>query len=193
MDSLHPNSSANAFLARLFSLLRRFLPVNDETTELPQPSRPLAVHLHALLARLSLLIHRFSPESDAPNELQQPSGLHVFPVRSTRVPGSPFLTFSPISTQYRRRSRTSSNNAFEFISRWKVHQPAITFATPKSSSCCRRGCSAGQAEFGCCSGPNFRKAKRAYEQQTKSHAQAQASSSGTQPAHASTLATPSVP
>ncbi|KAG2085196.1 uncharacterized protein F5147DRAFT_730699 [Suillus discolor] len=167
MDSLHPHSSANAFIARLLSLLRRFLPVNDETTELPQPSRPLAVHLRTLLTRLSLLIHRFSPETT----------LHVFPVRSTRVPGSPFLTFPPISTQYRRRSRTSSNNAFEFISRWKVHQPAIlilplstphqrrsrtsshsgfkTFATPKSSSYCRRGCSAGQAEFGCCSGAKF--------------------------------------
>ncbi|KAG2096317.1 uncharacterized protein F5147DRAFT_778368 [Suillus discolor] len=107
MDSLHPHSSANAFLAHLFSLLCGFLPVNDETTELPQPSWPLAVHLRTLLTRLSLLIHRFSPESDAPNELQQPS----------------------TSSQ----SRTSSNNAFEFTSGWKVHQLAL-LTLPLSTS-----------------------------------------------------------
>ncbi|KAG1831653.1 hypothetical protein DFJ58DRAFT_848188 [Suillus subalutaceus] len=42
-------------------------------------------------------------------------------------------------------------------------------------------------------GPQFEKAKRAYEQQTQSHRQAQASSSHNQPADASTSTTPSAP
>jgi hypothetical protein len=73
MGGAHPHPSANALLARLASLLHRFRPHNGESTELPQPSRPSAFHIHALLARLSSLIHSSPPENDAPDELQQPS------------------------------------------------------------------------------------------------------------------------
>jgi hypothetical protein len=72
IDGAHPHSSVNALLTRLSSLLGRFRPDNGESTELPQPSRLLAFHIHALLARLSLLIHLSPPENDAP-DLQQPS------------------------------------------------------------------------------------------------------------------------
>ncbi|KAG2151597.1 WD40-repeat-containing domain protein [Suillus bovinus] len=67
----HLHSSANAFLARLSSLLHSFQPENGEATELPQTSRPSAFHPHALLARLSSHLHHFRPENNAPDELQQ--------------------------------------------------------------------------------------------------------------------------
>jgi hypothetical protein len=73
MGGSHPHSSVNAFLTRLSSLLHRFRPDNGESTELPQPSRHSAFHMHALLARLSSLIHSSPSENDAPDELQQPS------------------------------------------------------------------------------------------------------------------------
>ncbi|KAG1799294.1 WD40-repeat-containing domain protein [Suillus plorans] len=209
MDGLRPHSSANAFLARLLSLLRRFRPDNDRTTELPQPSRPLAVHLRTLLARLSSLIHRFSPESDAPNELQQPSTSsrldpHVLLARlSSLFPRSrlntdeeaehhPTLPTSShpdgrligwLSSFFRSQPHTneeaehhptvasSSRPDARLINRLSSlfrsqahangeaeHHPTMvsssrsdarlvsrTFATPKSSSRCQRGCSAGQA------------------------------------------------
>ncbi|KAG1888004.1 uncharacterized protein F5891DRAFT_1283149 [Suillus fuscotomentosus] len=155
MDGAHPHSSANAFLARLFSLLRRFRPVNDETSELPQPSRPLAVHLRALLARLSLLIHHFSPENDAPNDLQRPSTSsrldpHVLLARlsslfprsrlntdeeaehrptmpSSSSPDGRLISWlsSLFHSQPHQRSRTSSHSDSKFTSRWKACQPAF--------------------------------------------------------------------
>ncbi|KIK32280.1 hypothetical protein CY34DRAFT_814358, partial [Suillus luteus UH-Slu-Lm8-n1] len=73
MGGSHPHPSVNAFLTRLSSLLHRFRPDNGESTELPQPSRPSAFHIHELLARLSSLIHSSPSENDAPDELQQPS------------------------------------------------------------------------------------------------------------------------
>ncbi|KAG2096298.1 WD40-repeat-containing domain protein [Suillus discolor] len=239
MDGAHPHSSANAFLARLLSLLRRFRPDNDGMTELPQPSRPLAVHLRTLLARLSSLIHRFAPESDAPNELQQPSTSswldpHVLlarlsslfprsrlntdeeaehhptlPTRSHadgRLIGrlSSFFCSQPHTNEEAEhhptvasssrpdarliirlsslfRSQPHTNERIE-LSQRPSHPRVVNVAAVRDK----------QALF-VARGPNFKRAKRAYEQRTESHAQAQASSSGTQPTHASTLATPPIP
>jgi hypothetical protein len=73
MGDVQPHSSPNAFFARFSSLARRFRPDNGEVTELPQPSPPSRLDLHALIARLTPFTHRFPPENDAPDELQQPS------------------------------------------------------------------------------------------------------------------------
>ncbi|KAG1862601.1 hypothetical protein F4604DRAFT_1054208 [Suillus subluteus] len=90
MSGTHPHSSANALLARLFSLLRRFRSDNAETTELPPSSRPLVFHLHTLAARLSSLIHSSPPENNAPNGLEQHSRSqldpHVLLARPSSLP-----------------------------------------------------------------------------------------------------------
>ncbi|KAG1881875.1 quinon protein alcohol dehydrogenase-like superfamily [Suillus tomentosus] len=273
MDGLRPHSSANAFLARLLSLLRRFRPDNDGTTELPQPSRPLAVHLRILLARLSSLIHRFPPESDAPNELRQPSTSsrldpHVLLARlSSLFPRSrlntdaegehhPTLPTSShpdgrligrLSSFFRSQPHTneeaehyptvasSSRSDARFISRLSSlfrsqphtneeaeHHPTVASSSRSDARLISRLSSLFRSQphtneqtellqrpsrprvvdvaavrdkqsLVVAWRPNFKKAKRAYEQRTNSHTQAQASSSGTQPAHILTLATPPVP
>jgi hypothetical protein len=73
MRGAHPHPTENALLARLFSLFHRVRSDNGRSTELPQPSRPSAFHIHALLARLSSLIHSSPSENDTTDELQQPS------------------------------------------------------------------------------------------------------------------------
>jgi hypothetical protein len=107
MGGAHPHSSVNALLVRLSSLLHRFRPDNGESTELPQPSRPLAFHIHALLARLSLLIHLSPPENDAP-DLQQPSTpLRVDPrVLLARL--SSFLHRSQLKTDEEAESHSTT-------------------------------------------------------------------------------------
>ncbi|KAG1890691.1 WD40-repeat-containing domain protein [Suillus fuscotomentosus] len=239
MDDLRPHSSANAFLARLLSLLHRFRPDNDGTTELPQPSRPLAVHLRTLLARLSSLIHRFSPESDAPNELQQPSTPSRLDPHVLLARLSSLFSRSRLSTdeegEHHLTLPTSSHSDARLIGRLSLffrsqphtneeaeHHPTVASSSRPYARLVSRLSSLfrsqphtnGQTELPqrpsrprvvdvaavrdkqslvVARGPNFKKAKRAYEERTKSHAQAQASSSGTQPAHASTLATSPVP
>jgi hypothetical protein len=108
MGGAHPHSSVNALLARLSSLLHRFRPDNGESTQLPQPSKPSAFHIHALLARLSSLIHSSPSENDAPDELQQPStpsrvGPRVFLARL-----SSFLHRSRLNTDKEAESQSTT-------------------------------------------------------------------------------------
>ncbi|KAG2139122.1 WD40-repeat-containing domain protein [Suillus bovinus] len=194
----HPHSSANAFLAHLFSFLHHFRSDNDETTEPPHPSRPLAFRLRALLARLSTLIHRFSPENDSPNELQQsPTTLRFDPrVLLVRLASS-LSTRSRLNTNEEAEHRpttpsTSHPNALiSRLSSFFRSQPHTDENIELSQRPSRphvvevAAVRDKQALF-VARGPKFKRARREYERQN----QAQASSSRIQPAHASTLATP---
>ncbi|KAG2744028.1 WD40 repeat-like protein, partial [Suillus brevipes Sb2] len=199
----HPHSSVNALLARLSSLLRRFRHDNGESTELPQPSRPLAFHIHALLARLSLLIHLSPPENDAP-DLQQPS---------TPSQVDPRVLLARLSS-FLHRSRPNTDEDAESHSTTPLNSRPDALITRLSSLFRSQPHTNEEIELAQRSnrprvidvaavrdrqtlvvarGPMFMKAFRAYEQQTQSHAQAQASSSHTQLVGASTSATHPAP
>ncbi|KAG2753741.1 hypothetical protein P692DRAFT_20226192 [Suillus brevipes Sb2] len=201
MGGPHPHSTVNALLARLSSLFHRFRPENDESTELPQPSRDLAFHIHALLARLSALIHRSPPETDAPDELQQPSThLRVDPrVLLARL--SSFLHRSRLDTDEEAESyhtMPSSSRSDALITRLSSlfrSQPhtneEIELAQRTSRPCVVDVAAVRDRQtLVVARGPMFMKAFRAHLQQSQSHAQAQGSSSHTQPVGASTSATP---
>jgi hypothetical protein len=120
MGGAHPHSSVNALLSRLSSLLHRFRPENGESTELPQPSRLSAFHIHALLARLSSLIHSSPSENDAPDELQQPSTPSRVDPRVLLARISSFLHRSRLNTDEKAESHPttpSSSNPDALITR----------------------------------------------------------------------------
>jgi hypothetical protein len=201
MGGAHPHSSVNALLARLSLLLHRFRPGNGETTDLPQPSRPFAFHPHALLARLLSLIHHSPPENDAPDGLEQPSTTfwldpHMLlthlsslfprsrlttdeeaePHPTTPLSSRPYALISPLSSLF--RSQPHTNEEIEL-----THRPSRPRVVEVAAVRDRKPLVVAQ-------GPQFKKAKRAYEQQTQLHGQAQASSSHTQPVDTSTSAIP---
>ncbi|KAG1870904.1 hypothetical protein F4604DRAFT_855900 [Suillus subluteus] len=204
MGGAHLHSSANVLLARLSSLLHRFRPDSGETTQLSQPSRPSGFHPHVLLARLTSLIHRSPPENVAPDELQQPStpsqadpcvllarlsSLFPRPRLSTDEEAEPQPTtpsssrpdalISWLSSLF--RSEPHANDEIELTQR-PHHPPVVEVAAVRDKQA-----------LVVARGPQYKKAKRAYEQQTQSHGQAQASSSHTQPADTSTSVTPPAP
>jgi hypothetical protein len=200
----HPHPPVNALLARLSSLLHRFRPDNGKATELPQHSRPSAFHLHALLARLSSLIHRSPPESDAQNELQQSSTHlrlypHVLLARlfslspwsrlGTDEEAEPHCTVPSSSRPGALISQLSSL----FRSQPHTHEEIELPQCPSHSRVVEVAAVRDRQALIVARGPKYEKARRAYEQQTKLHGQAQASSSHTQPASTSTSATPPAP
>ncbi|KAG1867690.1 hypothetical protein F4604DRAFT_919757 [Suillus subluteus] len=198
MGGTHPHSSVNALLARLSSLLHRIRPNNDEATELPQAPRLLVFHPHALLARLSSFIHRPPPENDAPDELQQPSMPSRLDPHVLLAHLSSFLSQSRLGTNEEAepqpimpsssrpdaliswlssvfRSQPHANEEIKLTQRPR-HPPVVEVAAVHDKQ-----------TLVVAQGPQFKKAKRAYEQQ------AQVSSSHTQPADASTSAIPLAP
>ncbi|KAG2753638.1 WD40 repeat-like protein [Suillus brevipes Sb2] len=199
----HHYPSVNALLTRLSSLLHRFRPDNGESTELPQPSRPSALHMRALLARLSSLIHSSPSENDAPDELQQPSTpsrvdprvllarLSLFlhrPQLNTDEEAEPHPT-TPLSSRSDAlisrltslfRSQPHVNEEIELTQR-RSRPRVVDVAAVRD-----------RQALVVARGPQFEKAKRAYEQ-ARLHAQTQASSSHTQPADASTSTTHPAP
>ncbi|KIK45717.1 hypothetical protein CY34DRAFT_493387 [Suillus luteus UH-Slu-Lm8-n1] len=201
MGDAHPHSSINTLLARLSSLLHRLLPDNGESTGIPQPSSPSALYLHALFTRLSSLIRRSPPENDAPAEFQQPpmpspvdpcvllARLSSLPHRSrlntdeeaeshptTPLRLRPDALISRLSSFF--RSQPHTNEEIELPQRpSRPRVVDVAAVRDKQTLVVARG-------------PKFMKALRAHLQQSQSHAQAQASSSHTQPVDASTSATP---
>ncbi|KAG1730723.1 hypothetical protein EDD22DRAFT_400136 [Suillus occidentalis] len=201
VDSLiggaHPHSSVNALLTRLFSLLHRFRPDNGEP-ELPQPSR---LYIHALLARLSLLIYRSPPENDAPDELQQPSTSSRVDPRALLVRLSSFLHRSQLITDEEAESHPTtplSSRSDALITRLSslFRSPPRTneelAQRPSHPRVVEVAAVRDKQALVVARGPQFEKARRAYEQ-AKLHAQTQASSSHAQPADASTSATHPAP
>ncbi|KAG2737622.1 WD40 repeat-like protein, partial [Suillus brevipes Sb2] len=203
MGGAHPHPSANALLARLASLLHRFRPDNGESTELPQPSRPSAFHIHALLARLSSLIHSSPPENDAPDELQQPSTPSRVDPRVLLARLSSFLHRSRLNTDEEAEPHPTTplnSRSDPLISRLTSFFRSQPHAN-EDIELAQRSSRPRVVEVAAvrdrqalvvARGPLFEKAKRAYEQ-AQLHAQAQASSSHTQPADASTSTTHPAP
>ncbi|KAG2034644.1 WD40-repeat-containing domain protein [Suillus americanus] len=197
----HPHSSVNALLARLSSLLHRLRPINGEAPELLQPPRLLLFHPHTLLARLSSFIHRPPPENDAPDELQQPSipsrldphvllahlssllsrSRHGTDEEADPQPATPSISRPDAPTSWLSsvfRSQPHTNEEIELAQRPR-HPPVVEVAAVRDKQ-----------TLVVARGPQFEKAKRAYERQTQLHGQAQVSSSHTQPADASPSAIP---
>ncbi|KAG1851237.1 WD40-repeat-containing domain protein [Suillus tomentosus] len=160
----HPHSSVNAVLS---SLLHRFRPKNGEATELLEPSTPSRLDPHVLLARLSSFLPRPRPSTD---EEAEPHTATPFSLR-------PDALFSRLSSHFLSQPHTDEKIEPQRSSR--PHVVEVAAIRDKQSLVVARG-------------PNFMKAKRAYEQ-TQSHGQAQASSSHTQPTDASRPAIPPVP
>ncbi|KAG2032338.1 WD40-repeat-containing domain protein [Suillus americanus] len=205
MGGAHPHSSANALIAHIFSLLRRFRANNGKTTEPPQSRKLSAFHPHTLLARLSSLIHHSPPENDAPDELQRHSmplrlELHVLLVRlSSLLPRSrlgtdeeaePHPTMPSSSHPDALNSRLSSLFRFQTHTNEKIElqQPSLSRPRVVEVAAVR-----DKQTLVVARGPKFAKAKRAYEQQTQSHSQTQASSSHAQSAGVLTSTTPPAP
>ncbi|KAG1792093.1 WD40-repeat-containing domain protein [Suillus variegatus] len=160
----HLHSSVNAVLS---SLLHRFRPKNGEATELLEPSTPSQLDPHVLLARLSSFLPRPRPRTD---EEAKPHTTTPFSLR-------PDALFSRLSSHFRSQPHTDEKIEPQRSSR--PHVIEVATIRDKQSLVVARG-------------PNFMKAKRAYEQ-TQSHGQAQASSSHSQPTDASRPAVPPVP
>jgi hypothetical protein len=198
MGGAHPHSSVNTLLAHLSLLLHRLRPENGETTDLPHPSRPSAFHPHALLTRLLSLIHHSPPENDAPDDLQQPSmpsrlDPHILLARlsslfprsrltaneegkmhpTTPLSSRPYALVGRLSSLFRFQPHTTEE--IELTSR--PHVVEVAAVRDKKPLVVAQGL-------------QFKKAKRAYEQQIQSHGQAQVSSLYTQFAGASTSAIP---
>ncbi|KAG2748056.1 hypothetical protein P692DRAFT_20936241, partial [Suillus brevipes Sb2] len=203
MGGAHPHPSANALLACLASLLHRFRPDNGESTELPQPSRPSAFHIHALLARLSSLIHSSPPENDTTGELQQPSTPSRVDPRVLLARLSSFLHRSRLNTDEEAEPHPTtplsspSNPLISQLTSLFRSQPHanedIELAQhPSRPRVVEVAAVRDRQVLFVARGPQFEKAKRAYEQ-AQLHAQAQASSSHTQSADASTSMTPRAP
>ncbi|KAG2748764.1 hypothetical protein P692DRAFT_20833975, partial [Suillus brevipes Sb2] len=203
MGGAHPHPTENALLARLFSLFHRVRSDNGESTELPQPSRPSAFHIHALLARLSSLIHSSPPQNDAPDELQQPSTLSRVDPRVLLARLSSFLHRSRLNTDEEAEphpTTPSSSRSDPLISRLTSLFRSQPHAN-EDIELAQRSSRPRVVEVAAvrdrqvlvvARGPKFMKAFRAYEQ-ARLQAQAQASSSHTQPAGASTSTTPPAP
>ncbi|KAG2064862.1 WD40 repeat-like protein [Suillus decipiens] len=193
------HSSVNALLA----LLRRFRPDNSEATEPPQPSKLSAFRPHDLLARLSSFIHRSPPKDDASDRLQQPStpsrlNLHVLlahisshlsrsrlntdeeaePNPTTPMSSHSNALISWLSPTFRSRPHTNEGIAL----------PQHPFCPPVVEVAAVRD----KQTLVVARGPQFKKAKQAYEQKIQSRGQAQASSH-TQPTDASASAIPPAP
>ncbi|KAG2094051.1 uncharacterized protein F5147DRAFT_720293 [Suillus discolor] len=166
----HPHSSVNALFARLSSLLHRFRPQNDAPDGLQQPSTPLRLNPHALLARLSSLL----PQSRlSTNEEAEPHPTTPFSPR-------PDAFISQLSSFFHSQWQPRTNEMVELPQHTSSPRVVeVAAVRDKQSLVVARG-------------PNFMKAKRAYEQ-TQSHGQAQASSSHNQPADASIFVTPPTP
>ncbi|KAG1894690.1 quinon protein alcohol dehydrogenase-like superfamily [Suillus fuscotomentosus] len=160
----HPHSSVNALLS---SLLHRFRHKSGEATELSEPSTPSRLDPHVLLARLSSFLPRPRPRTD---EEAEPHTTTPFSLR-------PDALFSRLSSHFRSQPHTDEKIEPQRSSR--PHVVEVAAIRDKQSLVVARG-------------PNFMKAKRAYEQ-TQSHGQAQASSSHSQPTDASRPAIPPVP
>ncbi|KAG2737277.1 hypothetical protein P692DRAFT_201875073 [Suillus brevipes Sb2] len=201
MGSAHPQSSVNALLTRLSSLLHHFRPENGEAPELPQPSKSSVFHLHALLARFSSLIHSSPPENDAQDELQPPSMSSRSDPRVLLARLSSLFPRSQLNTDDEAEPRPttpSSSRPDPLISRLSSlfrSQPhaneeiELTQHPSRLVSSKWLQCGTDRYALVVARGPQFEKAKRAYEQ-AQLHAQAQALSSHTQPADTSTSATP---
>ncbi|KIK33007.1 hypothetical protein CY34DRAFT_813916 [Suillus luteus UH-Slu-Lm8-n1] len=202
MGGSHPHSSVNA-LSRLSSLIHRFRPENGEAKELSQPSRPSTFHPHALLARLSSLIHSSPPENDAQDELQPPS-------KSSQ--SDPDVLLARLSS-HSPRSRLNTSNEAEprpttplsshpnalisrltslFRSQPHANEEIELTQRPSRPRVVEVAAVRDRQALVVARGPQFEKAKRAYEQ-AQLHAQVQASSSQTQPADASTPTTHPAP
>ncbi|KAG2359756.1 WD40-repeat-containing domain protein [Suillus spraguei] len=203
LDGVH--SSVNPLLARLSSFLQRSRSAKGEAAELQQtPERSSVFHLHALLVRLSSLLHRSPPENDLPDELQQssiPSWLHprvllahlssLFPqsLLNTDEEAEPHSTKSSSSHSTALISRLSSflrsqphtNDEIELAQRLS-RPPVVEVAAVRD----KRPLVVAQ-------GPQFKRAKRAYEQKVQSQGQTQASSSHSQPVSGSTSVSPPAP
>ncbi|KAG1802549.1 WD40-repeat-containing domain protein [Suillus subaureus] len=199
MGGVHPHSSVNALLTCLSSLLRRFRPDCGEMTKIPQHSRPSAFHLHALLARLSSLIHHSRPGSD---ELQQPSTplrlnpdvllaqLSSFFSRSRLGTDEEAEPHPAVPSSSRPGALTSQLSSL-FCSQPHTNEKIELLERPSYPRVVEVAAVRDRQTLVVARGPKFKKAKRAYEQQTQSHGQVQASSSHTQPV--STSATPPAP
>ncbi|KAG2748054.1 hypothetical protein P692DRAFT_20875974 [Suillus brevipes Sb2] len=203
MGGAHPHPTENALLARLFSLFHRVLSDNGELTELPQPSRPSAFHIHALLARLSSLIHSSPPENDAPDELQQPSTPSRVDPRVLLARLSSFLHRSRLNTDEEAEPHptTPLNSPSDplisrltslFRSQPHANEDIELTQRPSRPRVVEVAAVRDREVLFVARGPQFEKAKRANEQ-ARLHAQAQASSSHTQPADTSTSTTPPAP
>ncbi|KAG2354179.1 WD40-repeat-containing domain protein [Suillus spraguei] len=203
LDGAH--SSVNVLLARLSSFLQRFRSANGEATELQQtPERSSVFHLHALLVHLSSLLHRSPPENDLPDELQQPSipsrlhprvllahlsSLSSQSLLNTDEKAEPHSTIPSSSHPAVLISRLSSflhsqphtNDEIELTQRLS-RPPVVEVAAVRD----KRPLVVAQ-------GPQFKKAKRAYEQKNQSHGQTQASSSHSQSVGGSTSVSPPAP
>ncbi|KAG2096333.1 uncharacterized protein F5147DRAFT_391262 [Suillus discolor] len=136
----------------------------------PGPSTSSRLYPHVFLDRLSSLFPRSRLNTDEEVE-------HRPTMLSSSPPDGRFI--SRLSSLF--RSQPHTNERIELSQRpSRPHVVDVAAVRDKQSLVVTRR-------------PNCKKAKRAYEQRNKLHAQAQASSSGTQPAHVSTLATPPVP
>ncbi|KAG1759779.1 hypothetical protein EDD22DRAFT_124337 [Suillus occidentalis] len=193
------HSSVNALLARFSSLLHRFRPKNDTAAEPPQPPRSSAFHLYAPLARLPSLIHRSPPENDAQDELQPPSRSsqpdpRVLLARlSSLSPRSRLNTEEEAETHLTTHLSSCSDALISRLSSLFHSQPHTNEKIELTQRLSRPrvvevAAVRDRQALVVARGPQFEKAKRAYEQ-AKLDAQAQALSSHTQPADASTSVT----
>ncbi|KAG2746429.1 hypothetical protein P692DRAFT_20739911, partial [Suillus brevipes Sb2] len=138
---------------------------NDAPDELQHPSTPSRVDPRRLLASLSSFLHR--------SRLNTASEAEPHPTTSSS--SRPDAPITRLSSLFRSQPHTDKEiKLAQFPS--QPHVVEVAAVRDKQALFVARG-------------PKFEKAKRAYEQQ-KLHAQAQASSSHTQPANTSTSATP---
>ncbi|KAG2094022.1 uncharacterized protein F5147DRAFT_720158 [Suillus discolor] len=170
MGGAHPHSSVNALLARLSSFVHRSSPENDAPDAVQQKYTPSLLDPRVLLARLGSLFPQSQLSTGEANEphLTTPLSSHLDP---------PIIRLSSLF-----RSQPHTDEEIGLAQRPSCHRVVeVAAIRDKQSLVVARG-------------PNFMKAKRAYdEQQTQLHGPAHASSSHTQPASASTSATPSAP
>ncbi|KAG1788519.1 hypothetical protein EV424DRAFT_1628186 [Suillus variegatus] len=139
-----------------------------EATELLEPSTTFQLDPHVLLARLSSFFTSTSARTDEKKPNLIPQRLSVCVQMHFSVRLSSHFRSQPTPT------KKSNRNA-----QGRPHVIEVATIRDKQSLVVARG-------------PNFMKAKRAYEQ-TQSHGQAQASSSHSQPTDASRPAVPPVP
>ncbi|KAG2753691.1 hypothetical protein P692DRAFT_20677459, partial [Suillus brevipes Sb2] len=155
-------------LARLSSLLHRSPPEIDALDKLQQPPTPSRVDPRVLLARLSSLLDRsrLHTDEEAESHPTTPSSSH-----SDALIGR-------LSSLFRAQPHT--NEEIELTQR--ASRPRVIDVAAVRD----------RQALVVARGPQFEKAKRAHEQ-AQLHAQAQASSSHSQPADASTSATHPAP
>ncbi|KAG1734370.1 hypothetical protein EDD22DRAFT_361068 [Suillus occidentalis] len=157
-----------ALLARLSSLIHSSPSENDAPDELQQPSTPSRVDPRVLLARLSLFLHR--PRLNTDEEAE--------PRPTTPLSSRSDALISRLTSLF--RSQPHVNEEIELTQR-RSRPRVVEVAAVRD-----------RQALVVARGPQFEKAKRAYEQ-ARLHAQTQASSSHTQPADASTSTTHPAP